>query len=242
MLLSTDALGRYKYRKSTIIIRRFFKIEKQGNASFPLMKISHFPCYPWWKLASCSLFWILFPYLHPVFPPFLSFPFLSKSAMASPLCSSSCISQKKLWLMKCKHFCLIHKHCFCIILFPEHTPATMGTELSIWELMYANPSLESTFLLLGMEQVSGEQLEQPSPFLHTCTLSDVGMASGSRFVSSWFFGWLHLLRDHILMYVYMYIYTQYECTHMHRFPWIYIYALIIPYKYSLRKYNCKTWD
>lgn len=158
MLLSADALGRYKYRKSTIIIRRFVKIEKQGNASFPLMKISHFLCNPWWKLASCSLFWILFPYLHPVFPPFLSFPFLSKPAMPSPLCSSSHFSQKKMWLIKSKHFNLIQMHCFCTILFPEHTPVTVGTELNVWELMEANHSLEPTFLLLGVEQVSGDLL------------------------------------------------------------------------------------
>lgn len=131
MLLSTDILGLYKYRKSTIIIRRFVKTEKQESASFPLMKISHFPCYPWWKLASCSLFWILFHHLHPVFPPFLSFPSLSKPAMPSPLFSSSHISQKKMWLVKCKHFNFAQMHCSCTILFPEHTPVTVGTELNM---------------------------------------------------------------------------------------------------------------
>lgn len=181
MPLSTDTLGRYKYRKSTIIIRRFVKTEKQGNASFPLMKISHFPCYPWWKLASCSLFWVLFPYLHPVFPPFLSFPFLSKPAMPSPPCSSPHISQKKMWLIKCKHFYLIQMLRFCPILFPEHIPVTVGTELNVWELMHANHSQEVNFLLLGVEQSSGDQLCQPSPFPHSCTLSDVGTASGSGF-------------------------------------------------------------
>lgn len=176
MLLSADRLGRYKYRKSTIIIRRFVKFEKQGNASFSLMKISHFPCHPWWKLASCSLFWILFPYFHPVFPPFLSFPFLSKPSMPSPLSSSSCISQKKMW-----HFYLIQMPCFGTILFPEHTPVPVGTELDVWELIEANHSLELSFLLLGVEEVTGDQLWQSSPFLHSRTLSDVGMASRSGF-------------------------------------------------------------